>query len=163
LEAGGVDAKDIRTESYNIYQDTSQSGPGAPQDAPPIYRVSTSVSVTVRQTDQVGDLLAAAVNAGANNVNYIQFSIEDQTALQSQARQLAVADAHARAEELAGLMGLTLGEPLQVSESGSTGTPLYGKGGGGVAYAAAVAPPISQGTLSVDMSVTVTYAVSSAP
>jgi uncharacterized protein YggE len=165
LEAGGVDAKDIRTDSFNIYQDNSQSGPGAPQtqDVQPVYRVSTTVSVTVRQTDKVGDLLAAAVNAGANNVNYIQFSIEDRTALESQARQLAVADARARAEELAGLLGLTLGEPLHVTEGGNTNPPVYGMGGGGVAYAAAAAPPISQGTLSVDMSVTVTFAVSSAP
>jgi uncharacterized protein YggE len=163
LKDGGVDAKDIRTESFNIYQDMSQAGPGAPQNAQPIYRVSTTVSVTVRQTDSVGDLLAAAVNAGANNVNYIQFGIEDQTALQSQARQLAVADARSRAEELAGLLGLTVGEPLQITEGVSTSTPLYGKGGGGVVYSAAVAPPISQGTLSVDMSVTITFAVSSAP
>ena len=163
LEAGGVDQKDIRTDSFNIYQDNSQSAPGSSQTpAQPVYRVSTTVSVTVRQTDKVGDLLAAAVNAGANNVNYIQFSIEDRTALESQARQVAVADARSRADELAGLMGLTVGEPLQVSEGSSSSAPIYGLGGGGK-VAAAVAPPISQGTLSVDMSVTVTYAVSSAP
>jgi uncharacterized protein YggE len=166
LEAGGVDQKDIRTDSFNIYQDNSQSGPAGPQaqEGQPVYRVSTTVSVTVRQTDKVGNLLAAAVNAGANTVNYIQFSIEDRTALESQARKLAVADARSRAEELAGLLGLTLGEPLQVSEGSSSTPPVYGLGGGGV-YAASVAapPPISQGTLSVDMSVTITFAVSSAP
>jgi uncharacterized protein YggE len=166
LEANGVDQKDIRTDSFNVYQDNSQPAPGGSQAqaGQPIYRVSTSISVTVRQTDKVGDLLAAAVNAGANAVNYIQFSIEDRTALESQARKLAVDDARSRAEELAGLMGLTLGEPLQVTEGSSGSTPVYGLGGGG-AYAASVAapPPISQGTLSVDMSVTVTFAVSSAP
>jgi uncharacterized protein YggE len=163
LEANGVDQKDIRTDSFNVYQDNSQPAPGGPQAqaGEPIYRVSTSVSVTVRQTDKVGDVLAAAVNAGANAVNYIQFSIEDRTALESQARQLAVTDARARAEELAGLLGVTLGEPLQVSEGSSGPTPVYG---GGVSMAASVAaPPISQGTLSVDMSVTITYAISSAP
>jgi uncharacterized protein YggE len=162
LEDGGVDQKDIRTDSFNIYQDNNQPAPGSPQSqtGQPIYRVSTTVAVTVRQTDKVGDLLAAAVNAGANTVNYIQFSIENRTALESQARQLAVSDAHARAEELAGLLGVTLGDPLQVSEGSSGPTPVFG---GGVSMAAAVAaPPISQGTLSVDMSVTITYAISSA-
>ncbi len=79
----------------------------------PFYRVSTTVAVTVRETDNVAEILAAAVNAGANMVNYIQFNIEDRTALESQARELAVSDARARAEELAALMGLTVGEPLQ--------------------------------------------------
>jgi uncharacterized protein YggE len=168
LEASGVDVKDIRTDSFSVYQDYKYGQPAADpmqqQDAQPFYRVSTTVSVTVRQTDKIADLLAAAVNAGANVVNYIQFNIEDRTALESQARTLAVADARARAEELAGLMGLTVGEALQVTEGGSMNMPYYsmGGGGGGGGYAVAAPPPISQGTLSVDMSVTVTFAVSSA-
>jgi hypothetical protein len=168
LQAGGVDVKDIRTDSFNIYQDYKYGQPTADpsqtQDAQPFYRVSTTVAVTVRQTDKVPELLASAVNAGANVVNYIQFNIEDRTALESQARELAVSDARSRAEELAALMGLTVGEPLQVTEGGNINTPYYSMGGGGGGgYATSAAPPpISQGTLSVDMSVTVTFAVSSA-
>jgi uncharacterized protein YggE len=120
-----------------------------------IYRVSIGVTITVRTPDKVGELLAAAVSAGANMVNYIQFDIADHAALQSQARELAVADAKSRAEQLAGLLGLQVGEAQTVVENGeSYGTPM-GLGGGGGAMMSSV--PISQGTLSVSMSVTITY------
>jgi uncharacterized protein YggE len=163
LEDGGVDVNDIRTESYYIYQDYKYGQPGmgneSSDEPQPFYRVSTTVAVTVRQTDNVAELLAASVSAGANVVNYIQFNIEDRTALEAQARELAVADARARAEQLAGLMGLTVGEPLRITEGGDMYGPMpyYGGGGGGGGMVSA-APPISQGTLSVNMSVTVTFA-----
>jgi uncharacterized protein YggE len=162
LEDGGVDVKDIRTESFYIYQDYKYGQPAigteSSDEAQPFYRVSTTVTVTVRQTDNVAELLGASVSAGANVVNYIQFNIEDRTALEAQARELAVADARARAEQLAGLMGLTVGEPLRITEGGDMygSVPYYGGGGGGGVVNAA--PPISQGTLSVNMSVTITFA-----
>jgi uncharacterized protein YggE len=167
LEDGGVDVKDIRTESFYIYQDYKYGQPatgleGGDQQPQPFYRVSTTVTVTVRQTDHVAELLAASVSAGANVVNYIQFNIEDRTALESQARELAVADARSRAEQLAALMGLTVGDPLSITEGGDMyAQPYYGGGGGGGALSVAP-PPISQGTLSVNMSVTVTFAASPA-
>jgi uncharacterized protein len=158
LENGGVAAEDIRTENYSIYQDYSY-GP-SPMDTggqpAPTYRVSIGVNVTVRNPDQVGELLAAAVSAGANMVNYLQFDINDRATLESEARSLAVTDALDRAEQLAGQLGLIVGDPVRVVEGGSDYNPrLYG-GGGGMDMAAS-APPISQGTLSVNMSVTITY------
>jgi hypothetical protein len=161
LQAGGVAPEDIRTEYFSIYQDYGPYGqpePGA--EVKPSYRVSTSVAVTVRETDNVGELLAAAVSAGANIVNYIQFDIEDRAGLQADARELAVADAQTRAEHLAGILGMSVGEPLQVTEGSDLYGPFpggYGGGGGGPAVAAA--PAISEGQLSVSMSVTITFAL----
>ena len=78
LVEGGVEREDIRTEYFQISQDYSFSGPmpaegdmAAAQQGRP-YRVSTTVRVTVRNPEVVGDLLADAVNAGANPVNYIE-------------------------------------------------------------------------------------------
>lgn len=159
LKDNGVAAEDIRTENFSIYQDYGYAPMEMGQQGQPSYRVSTSVTVTVRDTARVGDLLAAAVDAGANLVNYIQFDIDDRSALQAEARRLAVDDARARAEDLAALMGLAVGDPITVVE----GVDYYGGplargmgGGGGVAEAA---PPISQGQLSVNMTVTITYAL----
>jgi hypothetical protein len=167
LQDNGVDANDMRTESFYVYQDYKYGPPvmgaegAAEQEPQPVYRVSTSVVVTVRETGNVAQLLAAAVNAGANMVNYIQFNIEDRAGLEAQARELAVNDARARADQLAALMGLTVGEPLKVVEGGEM-SPVYYGGGGGGGGMAAVPPPISQGTLSVNMAVTVTFAVAAA-
>ncbi|MBI5960882.1 MAG: SIMPL domain-containing protein [Chloroflexi bacterium] len=162
VKASGVAAEDIRTDNFSIYQDYGYGGPVMDtgtegEAAPPIYRVSIGVTITVRTPENVGTILSAAVGAGANMVNYIQFDIADRTALQSEARQLAVTDAKARAEELAGLLGLQVGEALSVTENGESYGPYgMGMGGGGAEMAA---PAISQGTLSVSMSVSITFAL----
>lgn len=161
LKDGGVAAEDIRTDNYSIYQDygkVPQPSPEGQTQQESSYSVSIGVTVTVRDPNKVGDLLSAAVAAGANMVNYIQFDIANRTALESQARTKAVDDARSRANELAKLLGLTVGDALNVVEgSGYTPGPMYaGLGGGG---AAAAVPPISQGQLSVNMSVTITFAL----
>jgi uncharacterized protein len=158
LQNNGVAPEDIRTENFSIWQDYGY-GPVEPgQQSEANYRVSTSVTITVRNVDRAGDLLAVAVDAGANVVNYIQFDIEDRGALQAEARGNAVADAQARAEHLAGLLGMAVGEPLEIVEGGDFYGPMYGGGGGGgVGYAEAA--PISEGQLSVNMQVTITFAL----
>lgn len=158
LQDAGVAPEDIRTEYYSIYQD--YGGPMMDSTGQPErqYRVSSSVAVTVRNPDQIGELLSAAVQAGANLVNYVTFDIQDRSSLESEARQDAVDDARARAEELASLLGVTVGDPVQIVEGGNMNSPIaYGMGGGG--GAAASVPPISQGQLSVSTVVTITYAV----
>jgi uncharacterized protein YggE len=162
LKDGGVAAEDIRTDNYSIYQDYGKvpqpSGTEGQTQQEPSYNVSIGVTVTVRDPNKVGDLLSAAVAAGANMVNYIQFDIANRTALESQARSIAVDDAKSRAAELAKLLGLTVGEPLNVVESGGYAPgPMYAGGGGGAA--AVAVPPISQGQLSVNVSVTITFAL----
>lgn len=158
LKAGGVAADDIRTDHYSIYQDYGYSpAPMGETPSQPQYRVSVGVTVTVRQTEAVGQLLASAVQAGANMVNYLQFDIEDRAGLEAEARNLAVADAQSRAGLLAAALGLSVGEPLTIIEGGDYLTPVRGLGGGGAAYAESA--PISQGTLRVDMQVTITFAL----
>lgn len=157
LQAAGIASEDIRTDQYSIYQDYGP-GFGGDQAGQPLYRVSVSVTVTVRETAKVGELLATAVEAGANMVNYIQFDIEDRAALEAEARDLAVADARTRAELLAKAFGLAVGEPLTITEGSGYLVPMMGLGGGGGAESLSPAP-ISQGALRVDMQVTITFAL----
>jgi uncharacterized protein YggE len=74
----------------------------------------------------------------ANQVWGVNFTVSDESAWQGQARQEAMADARARADELTELAGLELGEVLSVSEviGGMGYRPTaamseYGIGGGG--------------------------------
>lgn len=158
LQDAGVAPEDIRTEYFNISQDYSYSPMASSSDAAggTPYRVSTTVRVTVRDASRVGELISAAVDAGANLVNYVEFDISDSAALESEARTGAVADARARAEELAGLVGATVGEAVDVVE-GSNVYPLSNRMDYGGMGAATSDAAISQGTLSVTMSVTITY------
>jgi len=160
LQDAGVAAEDIRTEYYSIYQDYGYGTPMEGGEQPvPRYRVSTTVTVTVRDTDNVAELVSAAVAAGANIVNYVQFDISDRSALESEARNDAIADARSRADQIAATLGVTVGEPLRIVEGFNQYPMPEFFGGGGGAGAAGSVPPISQGQLSVSMAVTITYAV----
>ena len=157
--AEGVAENDIQTVNFNVWVEQPRNDQGRPTgDA--IYHVNNMLNVKVREIDNVGSVLEAGLNAGANNVNGLGFSIEDTSALESEARTGAVADARARAEELAAALGVELGDPVYISESfgGVPPQPLVrgiemaadmGMGGG--------APPISEGELTVSVNVTVSF------
>ena len=68
--------------------------------------------------------------------------------LQSQARTLAIRDAVAKAEQLAGDTGATLGKLLFISESGGPSKPVIARTEAR-AFAAEAATPISLGELDV--------------
>jgi len=160
LEGQGIASEDIRTEHFSIYQDY-YGGPSASGERPePIYRVSMGVNITVRETSRVGVLLSTAVKAGANLVNYVNFDIDDRAPLQSDARSSAVADARDRAQQLADILGLTVGEPLKVIEEAQTYFGLEARGmGGGGAGASALNDAIREGQLGVSIAVTITFAL----
>jgi uncharacterized protein YggE len=137
LIAQGVAENDIQTSYFNIWVERPYAPDGS-QSGEPIYHVSNTVRVTIRDLSKVTTTLGAAIEAGANTISSITFNIADPAESQSQAREQAVSDAQAKAQELAGLNGVTLGEVTQVSEVVPSAVPLYdtasyaqGAGGGG--------------------------------
>jgi hypothetical protein len=123
------------------------------------YRVTSVLSVTVRDLDRVGEVIDDAVDAVGDpiRVQGVTFSIESPAALQSEARAQAMADAKAKAEELAKLAGVGLGRPIAISESSGGGQPP-------VFFSAAEAAmdietPITPGQLEITVTVQVTYAI----
>ena len=119
LKKMGIDEKDIQTSHYSIHYERElkpvmQEGPiGESQGG---YRVSNMLRVTVRDVERAGDVLDAAVEAGANQVQGVTFTVSDESSWQGQAREKAISDAEARAAELAGLAGVELGAVQSVSE-----------------------------------------------
>jgi uncharacterized protein YggE len=77
----------------------------------------------MRDLSKTGELLQEALEAGANNVGGISFSVADPKALQQKARDQAIADAQAKAEQLAAGLGAQLGPLRQVSEYGGIVVP----------------------------------------
>jgi uncharacterized protein YggE len=159
LKKLGLADKDIRTSNYSVY--TERVGQPSPVAEEPvstdqmIYHVTNQVDVTLRDVDQIGAVLDQAVAAGANNIYGVNFSVEDTAKLETEAREKAVADAKARAAELAQLNGVQLGQVLTVSEVVGGAVPLYrdaamGMGGG---------TPVQPGELEISLSIQITYAV----
>lgn len=159
LKGFGLKDVDIRTAYFSIYPSV-QYDPQTNERRGTTYVVDNSVYVTVREIDELGDLLDATLSAGANSVNSIQFDVEDKSAAMKEARDAAVKDAAQQAEELATAAGLSLGALQRIDFYSSTPPEVfggYGKGGGGGAEAAAV--PIQTGQLTVTATVSVSYEV----
>jgi uncharacterized protein len=113
LRDAGVAANDIRTTNFSIWPNQQYSPEGQPTGTR--YVVDNSVFVTVRELDGLGDLLDAAIAAGANSINSIQFDVADKDEALVQAREEAVKDAREQAQQLADAAGMNLGEIQSIS------------------------------------------------
>lgn len=161
LKAAGVAEKDIQTSGYNIWVERRPATEGKTQDEV-LYHVTNQVQVVIRNLDEVAEVLDAAIEAGANNIYGVTFGLDNTSKVKSEARAKAIADGEAKAEELATLNGVKLGEILQVSEViGSSGgyytgfsenVAARGLGGGG-------AGPISPGELDLALTLQLVYAL----
>ena len=158
LAQAGVAAKEIQTTGYNIWVEQRVGPDGAATDQV-IYHVGNSVSVTVRDLEKVGDVLDAAIAAGANSIYGVNFSVDDTDEVMAEARRLAAADALARAQELAGLHGVALGEVVSVSEViNGAAVPMFDSVNASMGLGNA-GGPISPGQLEMTARLQVVYAI----
>ncbi len=159
IKDAGVSDKDINTSNFSIWPSQQYAPDGTINGT--IYMVDNTVYVIVRDITTLGDLLDAAITAGANTINSIQFDIADKKDAVKEARAKAVTDAQAQAQELADAAGVTLGDIQNISYYDNSAYPTYegkGGGGGGVAYADA-AVPIQPGQLNISVSVSIVYEI----
>jgi uncharacterized protein YggE len=116
LTSNGVAEEDITTTDYSIYPEYDYS---SNTERLVGYRVNNTVQAKIRDIATTGTVIDAAVAAGGDDVtvNGLSFSIEDNDELVSAAREAAWNDAMAKATQLAGLSGHTLGEATSITES----------------------------------------------
>jgi len=74
LAAQGVDQKDTQTSGYNVWVERPYGPEGPTGDT--LYHVNNNVSVTIRDLDTVGTILDAAIEAGANSIYGVTFSLD---------------------------------------------------------------------------------------
>lgn len=154
----GVDEKDIRTTNFSIWSNPQYDPNG--QITGTNYSVDNTVNVTVRDLDKLGDLLDAAVQAGANNIYSIQFDVEDKADANKEARAQAMEDAKLEAQELAEIAGVELVTIETINYYEGSPTPYFeGKGGGGGGEVANMAVPIQPGQLAISVTVNITYSI----
>ena len=116
LKRKGVQPKEIQTSNLEI---SSRDEEGKKLAG---YRVSTLVTVTREDPNGVGELLQAAITAGANQAGSLTFSVADPAPFQSRGLELAFQDARVKAEALAGLSKRSLGAVLSITEGASWGS-----------------------------------------
>jgi uncharacterized protein YggE len=169
LRTKGIADKDIQTSFFNIspeysYQEVYESGRRYNEQVLTGYRVTNTVTAKVRDMDIVGATIDAVVVAGgdASRIQSIRFTVEDSSAAKDQARENAVMDALAKADQFATLTGVTKGDLMFITESGG-GVPVVKDFARmeGAMLADSVATPISAGELEVQVSVQLVFAIGS--
>jgi uncharacterized protein YggE len=158
LVGKGVDAKDMLTTNFSISPQDEWSPDG--QKIGTKFVVDNTIYITLRDISKIGDILGAAVEAGANNVYGIQFDVSDKTALLASTRQAAVENARKQAEELAQAAGVSLGEVQNISYYNSYPVPVYDmKGGTAMGIGGGGSVPISAGQMTLNVDVNIIYEI----
>jgi uncharacterized protein YggE len=158
LKAGGVAEKDIQTTNYNIQQLTRYDE-ATRQQIVIGYLVTNTVSAKIRKVENTGSIIDTTAAAGGDyiHINSISFTIDDPKTYVTQARQMAMADAKSKAQQLADQSGVKLGEPTYIVEIGGS-VPIKSTPGTGVPSVPDASPsPISPGEMNITLTVQVAY------
>ncbi len=168
LKSAGVDEKDIKTSDYSVQPQydyinqacTNGYCPGGRQVLRG-YEVRQTTTVKVRDTAKAGTLLAGVADKGATEVGGLNFTFDDPTAVQTEARNKAIADAKQKADVLAKQLGVSLVRVTAFNESSGGGYPVPMAYASGTSLQAkdAVAPEISVGQNKVSDDVSITYEI----
>lgn len=151
IKSLGVSDSDLSTVGYFVGPVYSSGG-----DTITSYRASEQLQVKWHNVDTVGKTLDAIVQEGGATSIAVSFGFNDPKAAQAEARSLAVADAHSKAQAMASAAGVKLGQVLLISDLGVTSRyPAP------IAYAGAAAGPtqVPVGELDVSVNVEVDYSI----
>ena len=160
LSESGIASKDVQTQQFSIQQ-VIKWDQDKQEQVIIGYRVDNMVMAKIREIDKTGSIIDAVAVAGGDNtrIDNIGFSVDDPSPYRKEARDKAMADAKAKAEQLANLSGVKLGKPTYISESISY--PVY------PSYVTPAAPmpspapvtPISPGEMKISLDIQVVYAI----
>ncbi|WP_051314898.1 SIMPL domain-containing protein [Alteribacter aurantiacus] len=148
----GVSEDNIQTVEYRIdtqydFIDGKQVFRG--------YRVNHLLQITLDDVSLTGSVIDEAVEAGANAISSIQFSLSNPDVLYNQALELALQNAQEKGETIARQLGVSLSTPpVSVKEISPSTTPVPFQT---ALYAKAESTPIQAGTLTVLALVEVEY------
>lgn len=150
----GIPEADISTEEFRIYQRMDRRAmeedgvrPNAEADLEKyrFYEGTKSLTVDVQNVDETGDVIDVAVEAGADNVGRILFTLSEETReqLREEAIATAVEDARSEAEYTAAEVGMSVVDARRVDTAGGGVEPVreeYEMAGDGAATPTASPP-----------------------
>jgi uncharacterized protein len=157
----GVPREAVQTSDLSLGPVYSSPGPQERSQEPRIsgYQASYVVSARLEKLDLVGPVVDAALGAGANRLQGVEFGLRNDRAARAGALEAAVRQARDKAQAIAGALGVRLGEVLEVAEGGfALATPKFSRMAM-EAMDSAANTPIAAGQVGVDASVTVSFRI----
>ena len=160
LSANGIADKDIQTQYFNIQQIRTWDRE-TEKEVVTGYRVTNTVTVTIRDIEKVGTTIDAVTDAGGDltRINGINFSIDDPDEYYEEARKEAMADAKKKAEQLAKLANVDLGNATYISENLYSAPIAKSAMAVGYDEGASYSTSISPGELDISLNVQVAYSI----
>jgi uncharacterized protein len=156
LKALGISDSAIETRSLDLqpefdYVDNRQKLRG--------YVARNIVEVRVDDVTRVGEIIDAAVHAGANSIHEVRFDLKERVTVEREALKAAVADALARASALASGAGKTVDRIVTIEEQRAEIVPLQRSVMFARAEGAQAQTPVAPGEVEIRATVTVTAAI----
>lgn len=152
LRALGLPEATIQTQSLTVFPVQERPDPSG-ATPPTAYQASSILTIELERVQQAGPAIDAAIGAGANQVQGVQFGLRDEAAARQRAIAAAVRKAQAEAQTLANALGVTLG-PVQQATVLDSGAPA-------IALARAeTAAAVRPGEIDVVVQVQVTFVIS---
>ncbi len=159
LKAKLGDKGKIWTGGYSLSPDYEQH---QGRENPTIvgYNAQNSINVETPALNLLGDLIDTAISAGANRVNFLNFTLKNDAKARAEALTNATRDAQAQAQTLASSLNVRLKRLITASTQGvPRPVPLYRTEKAYAASAGAVSTPIEAGQVTVSATVYLTYEI----
>jgi uncharacterized protein YggE len=156
LKSAGIPEKDVQTQRLSLQPQytANPKGPGTVSG----YRASNRVSLKLRDLTLLAPTIDLIVNAGANEIGGITFTVAQPSKLLDDARTQAMEDARRKAEIYAKAAGVTLGPAVSIIEEGAS-QPMILRSKAASSFAARAPAPVSIGEETLRISVSVAWAI----
>lgn len=112
--AAGAEASKIETQNYNVYPQQIYNNKGEVKSKE--YRCDNTMKVVVMNLSKTGAIMDAAVNAGANRIDSVDFSVSDTQLYKDAALRKAAEDAARKAKIIAAGLGRNVIGIISASE-----------------------------------------------
>jgi uncharacterized protein YggE len=145
----GLTDREVTTAHYMVRFEM-----GGPTMRDSIYVASNSVQIETKRMDLVSKIIDTALGAGATNINYLHYGLNDMRMATRDALADAVAQARLQAEAIAAAAGGTLGALLELNAQPTRFIPYAGDMAMMRVSAQAAETPVSPKDVTVTASVT---------
>ncbi|AWB42927.1 SIMPL domain-containing protein [Paenibacillus sp. CAA11] len=154
-----VEAKDLQTGQFYVQPNYVYND----KDGQKVngYIARHTLQVTYRQLDKIGQLLDDASKAGANKIDNIRFTVEDEDQFQTEAINKAMANASMKASAIAKAANRQLGSVLNVTQGSGGVVAQYDQAYSvkSTAESASASTVVEPGTIELTTTLSVQYAL----
>lgn len=149
----------VWTGGYSLYPEYNEPRPNE-KAVVTGYRAENSITVETGDISMLGGLIDIAISAGANRINFLNFTLRDESQARSQAIALAAKDAQAQAESLAKSLGVRLGPVIKATTEAQTRPiPMMRMGVMAASSSIGATTPTQPNEVTVPATVSITYQI----